>query len=222
MSPAVAGALIAAGFVAAADWVAVARDDRAFERLAKPAVIVCLFAAVVLAGPGVSPVRWLLVVALAASLAGDWLLLPPAQFLAGLSAFLVAHIAYLAIFLVGSLRPEPATLAVIVVLVLLVTAGRRILGGASEAEMGGPVLVYFGVIAAMAVAATASGSLLAAAGAWLFVASDTVLGWERFVAPRTASRAAPPAAAARRRLAVIVPYHAAQVLLTVAILGLPA
>jgi uncharacterized membrane protein YhhN len=222
MSPAVAGALIAAGFVAAADWIAVARDDRAFERLAKPAVIVCLFLAVVLAGPGVSPVRWLLIVALAASLAGDWLLLPPVQFLAGLAAFLVAHIAYLAIFLLGALRPEPATLAVVVALVLLLTAGRRILEGASAAGIGGPVLVYFGVIAAMAVAATASGSLLAAVGAWLFVASDTILGWDRFVGPRPGSPAAGSRAAARRRLAVIVPYHVAQVLLTIAVLGLPA
>ena len=81
--------------------------------------------------------------------------------------------------------------------------------------MGGPVVAYFGAICLMAIAATASGSSLAAAGAWLFVASDTVLGWDRFAAPPAASRAA----AARRRVAVIVTYHAAQVLLTVAVLG---
>jgi len=212
VSPAVAGALIAAAFVAAADWVAVAREDRAFERLAKPGVIVCLFAAVVLAGPGDSAVRWLLVVALAASLAGDWLLLPPGQFIAGLVAFLVAHLAYLAIFLLDDVRAEPALVGVAALLVFVVVAGRRIVDGAWKAGLGGPVVAYFGVIAAMAVTATATGSILAAAGAWLFVASDTLLGWDRFVAP--------PAAAARRRLGVIATYHAAQVLLTVAVLGL--
>jgi uncharacterized membrane protein YhhN len=68
----------------------------------------------------------------------------------------------------------------------------------------------------MAIAATASGNLVAAAGAWLFVASDTLLGWDRFAAaPTSSSRDA-----AIRRLAVIVPYHAAQLLLAVAVLGL--
>jgi len=95
----VVAALIAAGFVAAADWIAVAREDRLFEGIAKPGVIFCLFVAVLLAGPGVSPVRWLLIVALASSLAGDWLLLPPGQFVAGLVAFLVAHLAYLGVVL---------------------------------------------------------------------------------------------------------------------------
>ena len=69
----------------------------------------------------------------------------------------------------------------------------------------------------MAIAATASGSVIAAAGAWLFVASDTLLGWDRFAAAPAASSGTE----ARRRIAVIVPYHAAQVVLTVAILGLP-
>lgn len=216
MTPPVAGTLIAAALVAAADWIAVARDDRPFERIAKPAVIVCLFLAVVLAGPGTSAVRWLLIAALGASLAGDWLLLPPGQFVAGLAAFLVAHLAYLAAFLLGDLRPEPATVAVVAVIVLLVAVGRHILDGARRAGLGGPVLAYFGVICLMAIAATASGSLLAAAGAWLFMASDTVLGWDRFAA----SPAGSPEAAARRRLAVIAPYHAAQVLLAIAILGL--
>jgi len=106
VTPPVIAALIAAGFVAAADWIAVAKADRLFEGIAKPAVIFCLFVAVLLAGPDASPVRWLLIVALAASLAGDWLLLPPGQFVAGLAAFLVAHLAYLALFLLGDLEAE--------------------------------------------------------------------------------------------------------------------
>lgn len=218
MTGPVFAAIIAAGFVAAADWIAVAREDRLFEGIAKPGVIFCLFVAVLLAGPGVSPVRWLLIVALAASLAGDWLLLPPGQFVAGLVAFLVAHLAYLALFLLGNLQAGPAAIGVAGAAALLVVVGRPILGGARRAGLGGPVLAYFGAILAMAIAATASGSPLAAAGAWLFVASDTLLGWDRFAAPPAVS----PEAAARRRIGIIVPYHLAQVLLTVAVVASPA
>lgn len=218
MTAPVVGALIAAGFVAVADWIAVAREDRMFEGIAKPGVIFCLFVAVLLAGPGVSPVRWLLIVALAASLAGDWLLLPPGQFVAGLAAFLVAHLAYLGLFLLGDLDPARAALGLAAAVVLLATAGRPIVAGARLAGLGGPVIAYLAVICTMAIAATASGSLIAAAGAWLFVASDTLLGWDRLAAPPAVS----PGAAARRRVAVIVLYHIAQVLLTVAVLGSPA
>jgi len=215
VTPPVIAALIAAGFVATADWVAVAREDRMFEGIVKPAVIFCLFVAVLLAGPGVSPVRWLLIVALAASLAGDWLLLPPGQFVAGLAAFLVAHLAYLALFLLGDLDASRAAVGLAAALVLLATVVRPILAGARRAGLGGPVVAYFAAICAMAIAATANGATLAVAGAWLFVASDTLLGRDRFSAPPADS----PEAAARRRVAVIVPYHAAQVLITVAVLA---
>jgi uncharacterized membrane protein YhhN len=211
----VLAALAVAVLVALFDWIAVARDDGQTERVAKPAVMAVLIAAVLVAGPGSSPVRWLLVTALAASLAGDWLLLPPVRFTAGLVAFLTAHLAYLAIFLYGDLQAGPAVLAVAAAGALLATAGRAILAGARRAGMGGPVIAYFGVICLMAIAATASGSPLAAAGAWLFVLSDTVLGWDRFAAPPPVTRDA----ATRRRLVVIVAYHAAQVLLTLAVLG---
>ena len=208
-------ALVAACLAAVIDWLAVARADLRTERIAKPAVIVALIAAVVLAGPGVFPVRALLVMALAASLAGDLLLLPPGRFTAGLAAFLVAHLAYLALFLLGPLDAGAALVGVGVSAVVLLSAGRPILAGASRAGMGGPVTVYFGAICLMAIAATASVSPGATVGAWLFILSDALLGWDRFAAPPAGSAAA----AARRRVAVMVTYHAAQILLTVAVLG---
>jgi uncharacterized membrane protein YhhN len=218
MSDPVAAALVAASLVAVVDWIAIARDGRRLERLAKPGVMALLIVAVILAGPGSSAVRWLLIGALAASLAGDWLLLPPVttgRFTAGLAAFLAAHVGYLAVFLLGDLQAGPAALGALAAGVLLVTAGRPILAGARRVGLGGPVVAYFGAICLMAIAATASGSAPAMAGAWLFVASDTLLGSDRFAAPPAVTRSA----AAHRRLAVIVTYHAAQVLLTVAILG---
>jgi len=215
MSGPVVAALGAAGLLAIIDWIAVARDDLRVERLAKPAVMIALIGAVLLSGPSSSPARLLLLAALAASLAGDWLLLPPVRFIGGLVAFLVAHLAYLALFLLGDLDPRLALVGLGVAVAVLATIGRPILAGATRAGMGGPVAAYFGAICLMAIAATSSGSPLAAAGAWLFILSDAGLGSDRFALPPTVTRAA----AARRRLAVIVTYHAAQILLTLAVLG---
>ncbi|MEO7664707.1 MAG: lysoplasmalogenase family protein [Candidatus Limnocylindrales bacterium] len=215
MTTPVVVALAVAGLAAAVDWIAVARGDGVLERIAKPAVMVGLLAAVLLAGPGTAPVRWLLVLALAASLAGDWLLIPPGRFVAGLVAFLVAHVAYLAIFLLGRLEVGGALAGLMLAGVLLLTAGRTILAGARRARLAAPVAAYFAAICAMAIAATASGSVPAVAGAWLFVASDTLLGWVRFVDRRADESPAP-------RVAVIVPYHLRQGLLAIAILGIGA
>ena len=208
-------ALMAACLAAVIDWLAVARDDLRTERIAKPAVIVALIAAVLLAGPGSTPVRVLLIIALAASLAGDLLLLPPGRFTAGLVAFLLAHLAYLALFLQGPLDAGTALVGLGMSAVVLLVAGRPILAGAGRAGMGGPVAAYFGAICLMAIAATAGVSPGATVGAWLFILSDALLGWDRFAAPPAGSAAA----AARRRAAVMVTYHAAQILLTVAVLG---
>lgn len=221
MTPEVLGAaggvLLAVAAVAAlVDWVAVARAWVTVERLAKPAVLGALLVAVAVAPDGGSPVRLLLIAALAASLAGDWFLLPPGRFVAGLAAFLVAHLAYLGVFVaIGGLGLPAAIVGLAVAVVVLVGAGRPIARGAATAGLGAPVLAYLGAISTMAVTATASGSVPAALGAWLFVASDAILGWDRFAA----APAATPAVAARRRLAVIVTYHFAQGLLVLALIG---
>ncbi|MEO8463326.1 MAG: lysoplasmalogenase family protein, partial [Chloroflexota bacterium] len=89
--------------------------------------------------------------------------------------------------------------------------GRRIIAGAALRGLRAPVAAYLGAISLMAIAATASGSAIAALGAWLFVASDARLGWSRFVTPGHSSQGL-------ARLWVMVPYHLAQILLTLAIL----
>ena len=94
---------------------------------------------------------------------------------------------------------------------LAAVIGRRIIAGAALRRLRAPVAVYLGAISLMAIAATASGSVVAALGAWLFVASDARLGWSRFVARGHTSQGF-------ARLWVMVPYHLAQILLTVAIL----
>jgi uncharacterized membrane protein YhhN len=75
-----------------------------------------------------------------------------------------------------------------------------------DPAVGAAVTVYIAVIIAMLVAAWASGTVAAAAGSALFVSSDAMIGWSRFV---------------RRfrghELAIIVTYHVAQALLVVSL-----
>lgn len=218
-------ALVAVAAVAAViDWAAVWNGSpraRAVERFAKPAVLLALLAAAVVAPldrtdwSGV--VRPMLLAALAASLAGDIFLLPGGRFTAGLVAFLIGHVAYLAAFLVvpGSMPWLVAGLVAAVVLVA--TIGRLLVRAAKRSGMGVPVAAYLVAICAMAVAATHTGLPLAMGGAWLFVASDSMLGWGRF--------ALAPAGGAEERgdrrlsLAVITTYHVGQLLLVLALVG---
>jgi uncharacterized membrane protein YhhN len=135
------------------------------------------------ATPG--PYKILIVVGLLFSLAGDvFLMLPRDRFVAGLCSFLCAHLCYVAAF------ASDGGLA------LSVWAGAALLVyGASMlgllwprlGSLKGPVAVYVAVILLMAwlassryVGAGPAGSGLAAAGAWLFAASDTLLAWNRF------------------------------------------
>lgn len=142
-----------------------------------------------------SPVyRWLVVAALLCSLVGDvFLMLPRKLFLAGLGSFLVAHLIYIAAFGLDGRHSFPPWLIAIVVLfalagmaVLLPRAGRLRI----------PVAIYVTAIAVMALTAVArslssgnAGAGFAAVGAVLFVISDSLLGWNRFVKPFAAAEA---------------------------------
>ena len=130
-------------------------------------------------------------------------------------AFLVAQLAYLAAFV--QLRGGPIGLVVGILLAfgLVLTVGREIVDGARKARLEVAVAVYLAAICGMAITATRTGNLPAIAGAWLFVASDSVLGWDRFAARPAASERE----ARTRRLAVMVTYHLGQVLLVVALAG---
>src|SRR3989441_7334022 len=99
-------ALAAFGVFAVLDWLAVSRSVRSLEYVAKPATLLALL---VYAGSG-HPSPWL-VAALAFSLLGDvFLMLPADLFLAGLAAFLVAHLAYIGAF-AGPVLPRLVWLA---------------------------------------------------------------------------------------------------------------
>ena len=119
------------------------------------------------------------------SLVGDVLLmLPTSDFVAGLGAFLLAHLAYIAAFF------RPARLRSVVIAWLgygLLAAGvLALLLPHVPAPMQGPVIGYGVVLTGMASfafgARATAGHRLAIGGA-LFVLSDGLLAWDRFASP---------------------------------------
>ncbi len=178
---------------AALDWVAVAQGNRSLEYVAKPGALMALIVWAS-AGPHASP---LLIAALGLGLLGDvYLMLPVDLFIPGLSAFLFGHFAYIGLF------DAPVVwrlfwFAVLCGVTYPVT--KRVVGAVKDGSLRGAVVVYLVVITYMAGSAFASGSTLAALGAALFVASDAILAWEKFVAPLSWGR-----------MAIIVTYHLGQ------------
>lgn len=185
--------------------MAVERDLKAIEYVAKPATTLLLTGAAV-AG---SANAWV-VVALLLCLAGDvFLMLPSDQFVAGLASFLLGHLFFIAAFFadMSDDRPLVGVTAGLAVAAVAVSLGPVLRGAVAEdARLRIPVLAYVAVITAMLVASGVTNDGLAVAGAAVFVLSDSVLARNRFVRP-----------IARGRLAVMVTYHAALALLVVSL-----
>jgi uncharacterized membrane protein YhhN len=136
------------------------------------------------------------------SVAGDALLLSHRKgpFLAGLVAFLLAHVAYAAAF-AGVSRPGvPAAL-----LVLATTAAALAWLWRGLGAMRGAVVAYCAVISVMLWLALGVDRTLIRAGALLFYASDLTVARDRFVAPGLANR-----------LVGLPLYYGAQVMLALA------
>lgn len=204
--------VLVAGF-AVLDWYAVWRGSRAIERLAKPLTMVALTAAALSMGAAdTAPGRWLLA-GLVLGLLGDVALLGSSErrFMAGLSAFLLGHLAYVAAFLpVGPQSLVAALPGVVLVVALVALVGPPVLRAAAAQGgpgLGGAVAAYMLVIGAMVVTAWGTGRPLVAAGATVFMVSDAVLAHARFVRPW-----------ARASLLVMVTYHLGQVLIVLGLL----
>lgn len=178
------------------------------EWVAKPLATV----AILLLALGAAPLpsaryRGLIGAGLICSLAGDILLMLPTDlFLAGLVAFLAAHVCYLTAFRSDGGGGGPAGL-----LVLVVLAGAGVLSvlWPSLGAMRIPVLLYVAVILTMCWMALGRwwvgrgpGSGLAAAGAVCFVVSDSILALDRFHSPVVMAP-----------VLVLGTYYAAQVLI---------
>jgi uncharacterized membrane protein YhhN len=197
MNPATTGALVVAAVFAVGNWIAVSRDDRTsadgrgawqrVEYVCKPGTLLALIVAAAVLDPaaGAGARQHWFVAALAFSLVGDVLLmLPSDQFVGGLSAFFVAHVGYVAGFWNHGPTAGALLVGLAVTVVVIGLLGRKILGAVrvQDRALAGPVAAYMVVIGAMLATALAVGNPVAAAGAVLFVASDSMIAWDRFVA----------------------------------------
>lgn len=172
---------------------------------------IALLAAVVLAadGAGDATYRSLVGAALIASMAGDICLLSRRLFLPGLLCFLVAHLLYIRAFAPAAVIGGGAYALLLPFLGFAALVLRRLWPHLGRHRA--PVCIYVAVITAMGWLATVRAlggevaphdGLLAAGGAFTFMASDTALAIDRFARPLRA-----------RAMLVMGTYYLAQILL---------
>ena len=196
--------------VAVVDWLAVANNYRAAEYALKPLVMVFLIAVALSIEPSSDFARVMLIIGLVLSMAGDmFLMLPKDLFVAGLGAFLVAHVFYVIALLSLGVSLTGFVVGVVLMTLVAVVLGRRIVQGAARVDrtLAGPVAAYISVISLMVASAIGTGRFFAIVGALLFGASDSVLGWTRFLNDFP-----------RSRLIVMVTYHLGQAGLVLALI----
>jgi uncharacterized membrane protein YhhN len=214
--------LIISFISAVLDWIVVLGEIKWLEYIFKPLTMVFLILWVFRKlPPEVSTLGWIILLGLVLSLFGDiFLMLPGDWFLAGLIAFLLAHIAYSVGFNLGGVKLTVQSLLIGVV-IFVIAAGiyfqlRNGLRNSGNEGLILPVTIYVLIISFMLWSASTSNlrdewlspaAILVTAGAGLFFLSDAVLGWNRFV------REIP-----RGNLIVIMAYHAAQYLISFGVL----
>jgi len=191
---------------AVVDWFAVVTGRRVVEYAAKPATTAGLIGVALAVDPVHAAMRTAFVIALVLSLAGDvFLMLPRDAFVPGLASFLLAHLAYIVGFGIGPGDGTELAVGAAITAVVAVPLGVRLLRKVrgANAALFVPVAAYVTVILAMVACATGWGNAWAVVGAWLFFASDALIGETRFVRPGSDRRPS-------WRLAVIVTYHLGQ------------
>lgn len=208
--------------LAVGDWIAVARSSKRMHCVFKPATMVAVLVAAWLLtrGPHVDRrMTFFFFIALGFSLLGDVFLLLSGKrfFLAGVLAFLVAHIFYI-IGLNPTLPPLAALSLLFSVAVVSSLLFRRLASALQESErmeMVVPLSFYVVILSLMLVSAWASlfrfdwlfaKRCVLILAATLFFSSDSMLAWNRFVR-----------ASFRLRLLVIITYHLAQMAFVIAL-----
>lgn len=191
--------------VAVLNWWSRWTDDDRLELWTKPlaTILVGVVAAVAgVRGDESTVVVVLTVVALVFCLVGDVALMPQVDnFVAGLGAFLVGHLVFIAALAASGLdTPWLGLVALVVLGPALAAVGRRIVGSArrDRPELAGPVVAYLTVISSMAIVAWTTGDTWPIVGGTLFVASDSILGWRMFVGEKR-----------WMAVAIMVTYHGA-------------
>ena len=205
---------------AISDWHAVYKGWKKLEYLLKPLTMVLLFISLFISTGGLQGIALWFGIGIILSLAGDILLmLPKERFIAGLAAFLFAHVAYIIGF--NKTLPRFNALALVWVVLLGIIAAqlyRHIAAGLVRHEkesLQKPVLAYTAVIALMLLSALLTlsrpdwemhAALTVSVGATLFMLSDAILAWNRFVRPIKKGRVMNMAA-----------YHLGQIILVIGV-----
>jgi uncharacterized membrane protein YhhN len=200
-------ACIATALAAIANWYSRWKLNVRLELISKPLTTVGAIAIAALAG-GPRSATIVAIIALTLCLVGDVALLPAVdQFVVGLAAFLLGHVAFIVMFVQRGLDRWPmAGVAVVGCALLLGTAAIPIVRGAASKGFGIPVRAYLVVISSMCVVGWATGNWLIMVGATAFIVSDSILGWGQFVAERP-----------WMHLAIMVTYHTAIVSLALSL-----
>lgn len=195
------------------DWFAVEYKWKFIEYFAKPATMIFLILWLVQQGGFSGWMIWFVFGALF-SLVGDiFLMLPYNLFLGGLISFLLAHIAYI-IGLNETLPPirVPGLTVFIVITIIAWQTFSRLAAGLDSKGLSRlkiPVLVYTMIISLMTLSAintlqradwSFNSAVLVSVGGILFIVSDFILAWDRFVS-----------SISHIRLKTMITYHLSQV-----------
>jgi uncharacterized membrane protein YhhN len=182
------------------------RGPRQHIYIFKPLTMVFILLIAILGQAALPFYKYMIIAGLLFSLAGDiFLMLPTDRFVAGLVAFLLAHLFYSAAFAseISALMWWPLIPFVIYGIVIYIILA------SSLGKLKVPVLFYVVVILIMAWLAWErwsqtgqGGALLASIGALLFIISDTILAIDRFRGTFKLSRASN-----------LITYFAAQLLI---------
>ncbi len=179
------------------DWILVVKQAKPFQYLARPAVLLALFAALLASGGLYGARLWFGLGALF-SLAGDLALLPDDErwFLPGMGLFLLAQAAYVLGLNMPSVPLNLFTLGLALMIGLsILPLTRRILFGLARqgrrrwmlpAQLYasvGTLLLFSALMTLFRVDWASTPALLVSLGGVLFVGSDVLSAWDRFVAP---------------------------------------
>ncbi|PWK13349.1 lysoplasmalogenase [Tumebacillus permanentifrigoris] len=174
------GLIVGSGLI---DLLAIARGWNKARYLWKPATMVLVILLSLRGADFTNSSESWLVAGLVLSLVGDVLLvLPSDRFLAGLVAFLAAHLCYIAAFVQqaegGGLLPAVVLAVFGIGYFLLLRRGVLASGGYGLLVA---VVCYISVILLMVWRAWMTGNVWVLAGAILFMISDSILAWNRFI-----------------------------------------
>ncbi len=195
------------------DWAAVDKSWKKVEYILKPAVMVLLLGWLWQFGGFQKNLIWF-ALGLLFSLGGDIvLMLPQGWFLAGLVLFLMTHLSYIIGFRTIDTSQQVAgwLLGIISLLFTLALILRFAVGLKKKnlKKLYAPVMIYIMAINAMVLSALLTffqpgwkinESILVSCGAILFLISDWLLAWDRFIQP-----------VPRARTLVMITYHVGQI-----------